>query len=183
MRAAFYDWTLWADEVMRGRIVIPNPIMGKEGFRLVQAILTLRRRHQVGELGLQRIMLYVDCDSGDATCWKAAYHLDRLRQDAGLTIDSEIHCAISAGLIVAMIGEHRTCHPHSKFLWHGSRAKTGYDESGKSDEDRARFMADRTQRPFEWWMEKAEDGDSYQFGAVEAMEIGVVQEINEDVLL
>jgi hypothetical protein len=41
-----------------------------------------------------------------------------------------------------------------EFCWHGSQAKDGIlDESGKTDEARSQFMADRTERDFEWWFD------------------------------
>jgi len=177
MSATAARWDMWVREALEGRVVVDGILVGDKAELVDDALEILHRRIKIKHPDApKRVSLYVACEGGDRTCWSIARILGDIG-DAGVEVDATIRVAGSAGLIIAMGARRRVCHERSMFSWHGSVSKPGHDESGKSDEDRAQFMAERTEPDSEWWMKRAETGNVYEFRGAEAVEIGVCHAI------
>lgn len=175
------NWTLrqcedlqtefWARAAAMGRIVLPLDLSGAAADAVTMALQNIEFARQHGGFA-PPVHVWVNTNTGDFRAWE----IGRLVQAVEATVHIGQFC-ISAGLLVAVAGKHRTCHPRTQFGWHGSSAKPGHDSSMKSDEARARYMADRTAQPYEWWLERGLPGDLLTFGAEEALAWGVVDEV------
>jgi hypothetical protein len=119
------------------------------------------------------LMIYA-CRSGCAHSWDLAEHyLSRL---PGLETRTRYE-ATSAGLLLFLAGERRIAHPAARFGFHGNVYLPWFGALG--NEERATWFASRTQRDFAWWMARCEQGSLYEFGAAEALDIGVATEVAE----
>jgi ATP-dependent protease ClpP protease subunit len=149
----------WYECAQRGQLIIPRFLHD----RAAQAILW-----QVKFGGARDWHLDVDCESGDNTCWDIAAALGKYPANTHAHVDSR---AVSAGLIVTVACQARTCVPHAQFCFHGKDARDARDE------ERARWFADRTTAGFDFWLEKAATGEEFWFNADEALALGVVQKV------
>lgn len=159
----------WLAEVENGRLTLPLDLSGPAGEAVIAALQRWQRRT---DNKASVPCVYVDTNNGDGYSWDIA----RLVDSIGTNVQIGWRC-VSAGLIIAVAGRHRTCGPHTEFAWHGSFRKPGLDTM--TDEARAEWMARHTTQPVEWWLEHARSGNTLEFGSEQALSWGVVDQIRE----
>ena len=165
---------LWLLAAAVGRFVLPLDLSGAAADAVTMALANLEFLRANKEHGwtLPPAHVFVNTNTGDFRAWEIA----RLTEALEATVHIGQYC-ISAGLIVAVAGKHRVCRPDTKFGWHGSTAKPGHDPSHKDDEARAVYMAERTKVSAPLWLVYAQSGNLLEFGAEEALDWGVVDEV------
>jgi len=157
----------WAKAAERGDIYVPRELHGDAAQAVILAVHNKRDSQAP-------LTLHIDCIIGDDTCVAIA---DILMDRTGPTSAHITHRALSAGLYLAVACDRRSAVPHAQFLFHGSPYKHG----GPQDIADAAFFATQTNREEAFWLERAEDGASMEFGVEEALEYGIIHEVRERV--
>jgi ATP-dependent protease ClpP protease subunit len=162
----------WLEDARSGLVRVDG-LIDDELCDLIKLVATgwARRRYP------EQITIDIDCAVGGHSCvWSTATTLARLSNG---NIETIVHgYAISAGLILSLAGDRRSCYPDSIFQFHGSEYKRGQNPERLADDGhRCRWFAARTGQSEAFWLEKAEDGCPWYFEAEEALAIGVVHQI------
>ena len=176
---------IWLREADAGRISIEGQITGDDSQMILDYLLHMIRSGAADQL--EHLTLFINCYGTDNICWPIACCILKLSQK--LHTIAYIDSAKSGGLIIALAATARRCSPRAEFMFYGSTAKEGHDESGMNDEDRVAWMVARTAEDYDplergrvkaFWAQKAESGDRFSFGPEEALQLGIVKGIASD---
>jgi len=140
-------------------LYVPKDIRGEVGIALTEEV----RAMPPGSL-----IVHVDCNNGDASCWDLAEAIIAHEGATTAVIGDE---AKSAGLIVACACDHRACHTHTQFLYHGF---VGQEEANRK---KAVWFAARTGRAEAGWYAMAETGELTEFNSDEARCWDIIHEV------
>jgi len=152
--------TQFLAEAMRGHLWVPRDVSGV----FADAISATVRNLPAIDL-----TVHVDTDNGTASVW---YLAETLIAHEGVTTAVIGNFAKSAGLIISVACQRRTCQPNTEFLYHGSPYKFGVED----DHAKAKWFASRTTMPEEFWYDMAIDGKDRVFGETEAWEWGILRD-------
>ena len=155
---------LFTEALKRGELWVPPDITGCADV-LLSAI------HSIAVSRHLPMTVHVATGNGDKECWRVAQAIENFPYDTQASISD---AAFSAGLIIALACYHRVTEPDALFSYHGSPRKDGRED----DREKAAWFAARTTLPEAEWAEMAESGEEVRFGAEQALEWGVVHEID-----
>ena len=170
---------LWLQLVKLGEVRVPFEVIGPTSYMLLYALRLLSK--------WQEIELHVDTKSGDEVSFEAAKELKRRKLAGQQTTVYVDGCAHSIGLSYVAPGTHRVATPTSTFLAHGDQERVRRSSlrhaNGSLMEDHyiADWLAQFTLRTYDEWLEFVSDGEYHKFGAEQAREWGVIDEIREGV--
>ena len=165
---------LWIDAARAGTIWVPEFVEDAHALALTMALNLLRDRDE--------ITLHIDTCSGGKSAWDGPCPELLWRRDTGKrTIGVVGGQAVSIGLSYLAPCTQRIANPDSEFLVHGETMRHGgaRHESGVLLEDHyaADWLARFTKRTYDEWLTTCETGDMMTFGAEQALEWGVIDEI------
>jgi hypothetical protein len=147
-------------EAKAGHLWVPDDISGPRADVLAAVVRSA---------GPSPLAVHISTTNGGPQTWTLAQELDA-HPDTTAHVG---HYAKSAGLILVVSCRHRVCQSYSRFLYHGSPYKRG----GGDDDAKAQWLAKHTAAGFTYWRDLATPGEDFEFGAEEALELGVVHEI------
>jgi hypothetical protein len=165
---------LWLEAARKGTIWVPYKIDAYEGAMLMMALNLLRDRDE--------ITLHIDTANGYGNSFDACKEL-LWRRDNGLkTIGFVDGDACSIGLSYIAVCTYRVATPDSEFLVHGESSRQGEmlpDGTYLQDHYVANWLGSRgfTKRTYEEWLATVCEGELVPFGAEQALEWGVIDEI------
>jgi len=173
MNSDRFDWMglaerQWLDNAQRGYVVVDGDAEEEccsTIFSLVDGWLSLPFTKPP-----QVIVNVRRCESGDAMSFMLGQTIAKLECQTRV-----VFAAGSAGLFIFMGGTERLAKPGVRFTFHGNLYR--WMQRGASDEMRADWFASRTKMPYDWWFERCKLDGVFEFGAEEALEIGVVTDI------
>jgi ATP-dependent protease ClpP protease subunit len=160
---------LWL-ECARDGLLLVRGVIDEARCDLIEQLLLLQNKS--GDLWST---LRIDSIGGDAAIWRLAKVITRLNMNVTTIVDGH---AYSAGLILSLAGDNRSCYLDSRFQFHGTPWKSGCSHV-ETEEDvlRSEWFAEQTGQDADFWLEKAASGKPWYFDAQTALEIGVVHEI------
>ena len=165
----------WLENVRNGCVYVPG-FVSDEWSQLIT--MTLR-----GLRDVQRIEFIIDCDKGGYNnCFDPCREILWRNGNGKETSAVVVGKAASIGLSYCVACTHRSAYSDAEFMWHGEMIRAGEKhESGVYLEDHyaADWMARFTNRTYDEWAEFASDGRYHEFGPEQALEWGVIDEIQE----
>ena len=162
----------WYDNAQAGYITVPEEA-DQPYCQLVQSLLDRWRLVPNTRPTFPVVMIH-SCVSGHAQSWRLGQTLAAMTN-----VMTRVRLlASSAGLNIFLGGTVRQAHRQAQFVYHGNLYK--WMAMGPSDEGRARWFAERTTQPYDFWLEAARLDGTLSFGIDEALEWGVVTELYDE---
>jgi len=170
---------LWLDLVDMGEVWFPyevNSVRGHGGTGTAQTVLWALRKLRL----FKEIDVFIDTVSGDLDSFRICEELLARRERGQETIGHVEGEAFSIGLSYIAVCTRRICRPDSEFLLHGEQSIEGKrDSAGHYLEDHyaADWLSRFTNLSYDEWLNTVEGDRNLRFGAEQAKEWGVIDEI------
>jgi ATP-dependent protease ClpP protease subunit len=165
---------LWMRSAQQGIVWVPEEVTNYDSAMLTMALRLLR--------GEEEVELYIDTCTGHSQSFEPCKELLWRRENGKQTTGFVGGQAISIGLSYIAVCTRRIATPDSEFLVHGEPLRDAQKlDSGEYLEDHyaADWLSRFTPRSYEEWLETVRPGRHVKFGAEQALEWGVIDEIRE----